>query len=513
MARTAILAIRIISDASRASRGFDEAQTRMQRFEAGARRAAAGAAVAVGAVAVVAKQAFDSASRLQQAGGAVESVFGAQARAVDTFARQAATSVGLATAEYSELASVLGSQLKNLGVATDELVPKTNSLITMGADLAATFGGTTAEAVEALSSLFRGEADPIERYGVSIKQSDVNARLAAQGLTGLTGNALKQAETQARLALLTEQTASAQGQFAREGGSAAGAQQRFNAQLENAKASLGEVLLPVVSQFADKLASVADWASRNAGTVQVLAGVVVGLAVAVLAINAAMSIYSAVSAVVTAAQWAMNSAFLANPITWVVIAVIALVAAFILAYKKCEAFRNFVDGAVDAIVAAWNWVVDAVKAVIRWIVDAGRKIGEFGSKAWDAINRIGEPIRWVIDLVRKLIDWIANIRWPSPPSWMNPGNWFGEAAYPPPGGPPAGGLAQFAGPGGTAAYFVGRAAGASGSAPMVVQQRFDITFSGVVGDPIAVADQIRKVINDAAVSRGTTPAAFVGGTG
>lgn len=512
MARTAILAVRIISDAANASRGFDQAQTRMQRFEAGARRAAAGATVALGAVAAVSKQAFDSASRLQQAGGAVESVFGAQAAAVDNLARRASQSVGLATSEYSELASVLGSQLKNLGVATDELVPKTDSLITMGADLAATFGGTTAEAVEALSALFRGEADPIERYGVSIKQSDVNARLASQGLKGLTGNALKQAETQARLALLTEQTASAQGQFGREGDTAAGAQQRFNAEMENAKAALGEVLLPVISAFADKLGNVAQFAQDNATVIQIVAAVVAGLAIAVLAVNAAMSVYSAVAAVVTAAQWAMNSAFLANPITWVVIAVIALVAAFILAYKKCEAFRNFVDGAVDAIVAAWNWVVDAVKNVIRWIVNAGGKIGEFGSKAWDAISKIGEPIRWVIDLVRRLIDWISSIRWPSPPSWMNPGNWFGEAAYPPPGGSPAGGLAQFAGPGGTAAYFAGRAAGGSGSAPMVVQQRFDITFTGVVGDPIAVADQLRKVINDAAVARGTTPAAFVGGT-
>src|SRR4029077_17622360 len=63
-----------------------------------------------------------------------------------------------------------------------ELGPQTDDLINLGADLAATYGGTTSEAVSALSALLRGERDPIERYGVSLKQADVDAQLLATGI-------------------------------------------------------------------------------------------------------------------------------------------------------------------------------------------------------------------------------------------------------------------------------------------------------------------------------------------
>ena len=111
-----------------------------------------------------------------------------------------------------------------------------------------------------MSSLLRGERDPIERYGVSIKQADVNARLAAMGLTGLEGEAAKAAERQATLALLTDQTSSALGQFERESDTAAGAQQRATAEWENAQAKLGEALLPTLVDLAGILEKV-----RNMG--------------------------------------------------------------------------------------------------------------------------------------------------------------------------------------------------------------------------------------------------------
>ena len=60
-----------------------------------------------------------------------------------------------------------------MGVAAGDLAPVTNDLVGLGADLAAQFGGSSADAVAALSSLLRGETDPIEKYGVAIKQADI----------------------------------------------------------------------------------------------------------------------------------------------------------------------------------------------------------------------------------------------------------------------------------------------------------------------------------------------------
>ena len=59
-----------------------------------------------------------------------------------------------------------------------------------------------------------------------------------------------------------------------------------------------------------------------------------------------------------AAQWLLNRALMTDPIGLVVMAVIALGAAFYLAYKQSDMFRNIVSAAVKAvwgvIKGVWN---------------------------------------------------------------------------------------------------------------------------------------------------------------
>jgi hypothetical protein len=193
------------------------------------------------------KESITLASDLEQSVGGVSAVFKDQASTVDAWADSAAQSVGLSRSSYNEFATVVGSQFKNLGIPMSEVATQTNGLISLGADLAAQYGGSTSDAVSALSSLLRGERDPIERYGVSINQAAVDAKLAEMGLSGLTGEAERQAQVQATLALLTQQTADAQGAFGREADTAAGQQARLAASFENSKTALGTALLPTIT--------------------------------------------------------------------------------------------------------------------------------------------------------------------------------------------------------------------------------------------------------------------------
>lgn len=68
----------------------------------------------------------------------------------------------------------------------------------------------------------------------------------------------------------------------------------------------------------------------------------------------------------TGVQWLLNAALTANPIGLVVVAIAALVAGFILAYRNSETFRNIVQGAWEGIQAAasfaWNSVLKPVFA-------------------------------------------------------------------------------------------------------------------------------------------------------
>lgn len=416
MARTAILAIKVISDATKAAAGLDstgKSTSKLEQRMGKATKVAKGVALGLGAIGGAAlKQASD----LQQASGAVDSVFGKNAGKIHGLAKEAADSVGLARSEYSQLAAVLGSQLNNLGVSQDQIVGKTDGLIKKGGDLAATFGGTTAEAVSALGALLRGEADPIERYGVSIKDADIKAQLAAKGQDKLTGAQAKAAKTQAILELLNKQTAKASGQRAREAGSEAQAREVALAKLKNAGASLGTVLLPIVAAIAAALGRMAGVVENNRRGFTILLGVLAGLTAAVFAVNGAIAAYTAISKIARAAvivfrnaQMALNLAMRLNPVGLVVTAILLLVGGLILAYKKSKTFRAIVDAVMRAAGKAIKAVIKFVSDLVKWVKDnAPAAWNRLKSAAVTALRILTLPIRTAIRVVTSLVQWVRD---------------------------------------------------------------------------------------------------------
>lgn len=513
---TATLAIQIISDATKAAKGFQQAQTQTSKFESGLKKANKVALVTSGVLLGMGAAGLKQASQLQQSTGAIQATFGKQSKAVAALAKNAADTAGLSASSYQQLAATFGAQLKNMGVATDQLVPKTDSLIKLGADLAATYGGTTSDAVSAISSLLRGEADPIERYAVGIKKTDINARLAAQGQDKLTGAAKKQAETQAVLALLTEQTASAQGQFAREGDTAEGSMQRMQAKLDNMAASMATVLLPAAAAAATALAGLATFVEQHNTAAQIAIGVIAGLAAAVFAVNAALRVYKTIQVVITAATkaWALaqkllNRALRLNPIGLVVTAVALLIAGLILAYKKSATFRAIVQATGKAGQTAIGWVVTKATDLWKWISKLGPVLTVAKNVAVAAFKAYTTPIRLIVDWVGKLIAKIRAIKWPKPPAWvtkvLNGGLGSLIASYHDFGG--AGGAsvaympAVFTAPGSLKASgpesILGRVGGAGG--PSIVQ----INVNGAL-DPNAVAKQIETLLRRRGIRLGNS---------
>ena len=427
MSKTAILSVRIISDSKEAAKGFSQAAGGVDKLEGKVKGAATAMSVASAGVIAFGKEALDAASALQQSTGAVESVFKSQADAIKGLAADAAQSVGLSANQYQEFASVMGSQLKNLGVEQSNLVPTTDKLITMGADLASMYGGTTADAVEALGAVFRGETDPIEKYGISIKQSDVNARLAADGLDGLEGEARKQAETQARLAILTEQSADAQGNFAREVDTAAGSAQIAAAEWENAKASLGEALLPIATRAAEVMADLAAKMGENPAVVARVAAAILGLTGALWAGWAAIKVWKAASAIATGVSiaWqvmtgrmvlgnasAAASAGVAassSAAAWIGAGLRAAGAWTLMAVRAVGSFVMTVASAVaSAASTAAAWIGAGLRAAGAWTLMAVRAVASFTmTAAGAAASAAATAAAWVASTARTIAAFIA----------------------------------------------------------------------------------------------------------
>lgn len=275
------ITVRGRSDLGALNRGLDQASGKVSSFASKARRAlGVGLAIAGAAAVKFGVDSVQAASAAQQSIGATETVFGRYARTVIRESDRAAQRMGLSANEYRELANTAGAMLQNAGIPLRKTADLTAKLNQRAADVAATFGGPTSDAMQAFTALLRGETDPIERYGVSIKESDIQARLAAKGLDKLTGSALNQAKQQERLALLFEQTEKSAGQFRRESGTLAGQQARLSASFENMQAKIGKLLLPMFTSLADyanrkvvpALERFADWVETNKDEIGKFAG-------------------------------------------------------------------------------------------------------------------------------------------------------------------------------------------------------------------------------------------------
>jgi phage-related protein len=120
---------------------------------------------------------------------------------------------------------------------------------------------------------------------------------------------------------------------------------------------IGDKVVPAVAAFGGWLVKYQGWLIPIAG--------------GVLAIVAALKIYAiyvrivaAVTKAWAAVQAAFNVVMSANPLGLIILAVIGLVAAFVIAYKRSEKFRNVVDGAFRAIKTVVMNVVNFLKPFI-----------------------------------------------------------------------------------------------------------------------------------------------------
>lgn len=472
--KTAILSVKVVSDVQKAKQGLEEVEGAAGKMGKGLDKATIPAAAALASLVALGKGAIDAASELQQSTGAVESVFKEQSAAILEASKTAADGVGLASSEYQNLSTVLGAQLKNTGTPMDEVAGKTQNLISLGSDLAATFGGETSDAVAAISSLLRGERDPIERYGVAIKAADVEARLAAQGLAGLEGEARKQAEAQATLALLMEQTADAQGAFARETDTAATAQQIAAARYENSKAALGEKLLPVYTAFQNVLAAGAQFVANHSTAVLVAGGIIATFAAGILAANLALKAYHGYQVAVkvattvwTAAQTALNFVMNANPLGLVITAIAALAAGIYYAYNNSETFRNGVHWLWEKIKTGASWAVGAIQPVVDIF--------------WTVVDAVKSAYNWVADLFSSF----------TPPAWLSSlGSLVGLSVAPADGMELVGVNMAATTP---ALYRASAPILRSPRPALAAAPSINVTVNGAL-DPVAVAAQIKDIL-------------------
>lgn len=385
---------------------IDRTASSMDKFKQGMGQLAGPAAAAAGAIGGIALTAIKFASDAQQATGGVNAVFKENAQVIQDWAKTSAQSVGMAGAEYKTTAAGIGGALTGMGVSTADAAQQTDQLIKRGADLASVFGGSALDATSAMTSAFRGEYDGLQRLIPSISDAAIKQEMAAEAAAGQTFASEEAAKASAIYNTIMNKSADAAGNFAKESDTAEGAQQRAQAQFKDTAAALGEQLLPAVTQVMQWLSAFGQWISEHIPLVTTLGVVIGGLAVAVLAINAAMAVAAAAqsAAAIATGLWSAAAglgtvattafgvamAILTSPITLIVLAIAALIAIIVLLVKNWDTVSAAAVKCWDVIKsaagAALDWIKSTVSSVVDWLKSAWAAFGQAVSAIWDGIK-------------------------------------------------------------------------------------------------------------------------------
>lgn len=107
-------------------------------------------------------------------------------------------------------------------------------------------------------------------------------------------------------------------------------------------------------------------------------------------------------------QWLLNAAMAANPIVRVIAGVVALGAVFVLLYKKCEPFRNFINGIGAGIQKGFFAVINWFNGLSQTFSNIFSQIGGFVSTAINGICEKFPALGAVFDSVRFGIEGAIN---------------------------------------------------------------------------------------------------------
>ena len=113
--------------------------------------------------------------------------------------------------------------------------------------------------------------------------------------------------------------------------------------------------------------------------------IVYGLVAAFSAYNAVALITNGATFAATAAQYGLNAALLACPITWIVILVIALVAAI---YAACSAIAKFTGIANSG----FGVIAGGINVVIQFFVNLGLTVANIALGIWNALGACAQNI-------------------------------------------------------------------------------------------------------------------------
>lgn len=379
---------------------------------------------------------FKMAADLQDAIGATNQIFKSQSTAMQTWANTIPTYYGIAETEALTYANTMGAMLQNIGGLTEEQASKqAQTLITLAGDLTAMFGGTTQDAIRALTGSLKGNNTMLDNYGMAVNDALIKSKAFELGLMK-EGEEMSLATKQAAtLALITQQTADVTGQANREADGASGSMRAFQTEIKNLSTQIGANLLPVITPMIKNLSElIKRFAALNPEqqkAIVIIAGIAAAIGPLLIMISSAIKVFAALKVIVVAVGAVLGA--ISAPVLIVIGIIAALIAIGVLLYKNWDTVKekavqvwNSIAGFfTQTIPNAFNNMVGMISQLPQRIGQGLSSIGSYLRNAfvgaWNSL--VGEVSQWG----GRIWDWGRNIAQSFIDGFKNALNGIGEA--------------------------------------------------------------------------------------
>lgn len=206
-----------------------------------------------------------AASYAEELGSKFGFVFGSQASETNKALDDMATRIRRGRLELKDMASSFGSLLGPAGLDDKKMSDMSVKLTGLASDLASFYNTSDKQATTALFSGLVGESEPLRRYGVQLSAARIEQEALRSGLARTAATMTPAAKMQAIYNIILKDTAQAQGDAERTGGSFANSFRNLQGIFKDITAQLGQIFLPsatlLVNTFSELFLGVRDGTS------------------------------------------------------------------------------------------------------------------------------------------------------------------------------------------------------------------------------------------------------------
>lgn len=264
----------LVSGAAKADATLAGVGTSASKFGAIADKAFLGLGVAaVAGVAVAIKAGSDLNEQINKSG----EVFEQASDSVIAFAKDAASSLGIAETDALSAASNFGQLFEAAGYVEKAAAGMSEKMVTLAADLGSFNNIPVPEALEKIRAGLAGQARPLREVGIFLSEAAIQAEAYSSGIAKQGAELTDAQKIQARYNLILDQSTKAQGDFQRTLGESLPNQIKVvSAEIKNLAADLGIKLLPVVLDMAKAFHLIVPVIGVLADNLGLIFGVLIG---------------------------------------------------------------------------------------------------------------------------------------------------------------------------------------------------------------------------------------------